>query len=267
MKHAESTALRRRLEAQRTQAEADIAGVEAQVEAGELDPITAADLISCYRQEIATTSLELGRQDDPDSETGSKRRTWVGAAVLMGAFALAALLAAQAIEPRQAGSFITGGSDQAAPVNPDDITNEQMEAVIAANPDLPEVASMRAALANRYFTEGDFSAALEHYLEALAGRLVPTQRAQALGRVGWMTYASGRTDLAQQYVDEALRTDPGYGEGTLFLALIELYGNDDPAAALTLLEQLAARDDLPADIRAQVEESVADATGRLADGT
>lgn len=261
---SDSAIARHRLEAQRAQAEADISGVEAQVEAGELDPATAAELISRYRHEIAAASVALGREDKPEREAVSGRRTWAGAGLLVGAFVVAGLLAAQAVEPRQPGNFITGGSDQPAPVNLDEVTNEQMEAVIAANPDVPEVASMRTALANRYFEAGDFSAALEQYLEALAGQLGASQRAQALGRVGWMTYLSGRTDLAQQYVEEALTTDSGYGEGTLFLALIELYGNDDAVAAQPLLERLAARDDLPADIRAQIEEAMTDAASRVA---
>lgn len=251
---------RHRLEAQRAQAEADIADVQAQMDAGELDAATATELIDRYRHEIASASLALGTLEDASADPVSRRRSWIGATLLIAAFAFAGFLAAQAIEPRQAGSFITGGPVQTGPVDLEEVTNEQMEAVIAANPDVPEVAQMRVALANRYFEEGDFSSALDHYLTGLTGALNPGQRAQALGRVGWMTFVSGQTDLAKQYVTEALATEPEYLEGTFFLALIELYGNADAAAARPLLEQLAARDDLPDEIRSQVERALDDAT-------
>ena len=105
--------IRRRLEAQRLQAEGDIADVAAQVQAGELDAETAAELIDRYRHEIAAASLALDSLDDaPPADPVSRRRSWVGAGLLVGAFVLAGFLAAQAIEPRQAGSFITGGWDR-----------------------------------------------------------------------------------------------------------------------------------------------------------
>ena len=251
---------RRQLQAeeQRRQAQTDIDEVQAQVEAGELDADTARNLIQRYRREIAAAMVD--DQDSGSDQTAGEtnRRRWVGAAVLLAAFAVAAVLAAQAIEPRPDGTFITGGpGDGADGVNLDDVSNDQMEAVIAANPDQPEVAQMRIALANRYFDEADFSAALDHYIAGMGGQLRADQRAQALGRVGWMTYLSGRTDLAQQYVEEALTVDAAYAEGTLFLGLIQLYGNDDPAAALPLLQAVAARDDLPPDVRTEVEDALA----------
>jgi len=257
------TAQRQRHERQRRQAEADIADVEMQVVAGELDRATANQLIDRYRHEIAALSVALTTVSEPVPDHVSRRRRWAGALILVAAFVVAGVLAGQAIRPRQQGSFITGGSDTPAVVDLDTVTNDQIEAVIAANPNVPEVAQMRLALANRYFEEADFSSALNHYLEAMGGQLGSGQRAQALGRVGWMTYISGQADLAQQYVERSIATDGEYAEGTLFLALIELYGNGDPAAALPLLEELSARDDVPADIRGQIEAATADAQAAL----
>ena len=71
-------------------------------------------------------------------------------------------------------------------------------------------ASCGGPLADRHFDDGAYSDALPHYLDALAGALDATRRARALARVGWMSFASGRTDLAEAYLTEALSTDPGY---------------------------------------------------------
>jgi tetratricopeptide (TPR) repeat protein len=263
---------RSRLEQQRAQAELDVAEVQSQVEAGEMDRATAEELIARYRHEIAQTSLQIAavdsqgdgaQADGPDPV--SRRRRRIGAGLLIGTFVVAGVLAAQAIQPRQEGQFVTGGpvNEGSGGLDLDTVTNDQMEAVISANADLPEVAQMRVALANRYFEEGEFSAALSHYIEAADGELRPDQRAQSLGRIGWMTYLSGRTDLAEDYLGQALSIDPGYAEGTFFLGLLELYGNNDPAAALPLLEQIAARDDLPDDIREQVDAAITDAAAAL----
>lgn len=261
----DTAATRVQAEVRRAQAERDIEEVASQVEAGELDDETAAALIARYEAEISDVSQQLDTipEASGDAPGGLSRRRLAGALLLGAAFVVAAVLAAQAVQPRQ-GGFITG--DQAAPTDLADVTNDQMEAVIAANPDVPEVARMRNALANRYFEEGDFSSALGHYLDALTGQLGVTDRAQALGRVGWMSFSSGRTDLGQQYIEEALLTDPSYAEGTFFYGLLQLYGNDDPAAALPLLEETAARDDLPDAIRAEVEAAIADARTSLDGG-
>ena len=279
-----SALLRLRLEQQRLQAQRDIDEVEGQVAAGEMDQATADELVARYRHEIAQATLQMdavssdtadGRHADTASETGQepdaidgvgRRRRIVGAALLIGTFLVVAMLASQAIQPRQEGQFATGGPESDAAVDLDSVTNDQMEAVIAANSELAEVAQMRIALANRYFEEGDFSSALEHYIEAADGELRSDQRAQALGRIGWMTYLSGRTDLAAEYLNQALLTEPGYAEAAFFLGLVELYGNDDPAAATPWLEQVAATDGIPDDIRDQVETALADARAGVTSG-
>ena len=99
-----------------------------------------------------------------------------------------------------------------------------MESVIAANADLPEVAGMRIALGDRYFNEGAHSDALRHYLPALDGRLDKTSRAKALARIGWMSFISGRPDLAERYLGEAIEIDGEYYEWHLYLGLVHLEG-------------------------------------------
>jgi hypothetical protein len=75
-----------------------------------------------------------------------------------------------------------------------------------------------------------------------------------------MFYQSGgQADVAAQYLRESLGIEPGYAEAELYLAMVLLYGLDDPAGAVPLLQALAGRDDLPAQVRVAIEEALRDA--------
>ena len=142
------------------------------------------------------------------------------------------------------------------------MTNDQMEAVIAANPGVPEIAAMRLALADRYFEEGRFSSALPHYLDALDGRLDRGRRARGMARVGWMSHLSGAGEPAEAYLARALEIDPDYLEAGLFLGLVR-FDRGDPAGALARLEPLLAEEGLPEGARQTLEETVREARRRL----
>ena len=140
-----------------------------------------------------------------------------------------------------------------AQIDLDSVSNEEIEAVVAANPD---IIPMRLALARRYFEEGEFDKALDHYFEVLNRE----QNPEALANVGWMTYLSGRPDIAVSYVEAALDRQPDYlaaewylgniyvalgrnGEATVFLTKITGSGevpDDVKEAALALIEQIRA---------------------------
>ena len=250
-------------------AERDIEDVRRQVADGELDEETAGTLIRRYRREIELLELEYEHEGvrtiEPatpptafstvSTTAASRRRRAAGTLLLLAVFAGVSLTAYYAIRPRE-GGFITG--DQQGAVDLSEITNDQMEAVIAANPDVPEIAAMRLRLADRYFDEGSFSSALPHYLGALEGTLDRTRRARGMARVGWMSYLSGAEQIAEAYLVEALEIDPDYRETDLFLGLIRLdQGNG--SGALDLLEPLLALEDLPDGTRRIVEDAVAEA--------
>ena len=177
----------------------DIEAVRDQQEAGDLDRVTAERLLARYESELQT----LQETDSTDSHPMIGKRRWVGALILIGVFTAVAVLAYGAIRPRE-GGFVTGDigtgnvgtGNVGTDVDLDTVTNDQMEAVIASNPDVPQVAAMRLALADRYFDEGAFSDGLPHYLAALEGELDSVRRARALARIGWMTFVSGRSDVA-----------------------------------------------------------------------
>ena len=242
-------------------AEQDIREVRRQLADGELDPTTARRLMERYRQEIA--ALDAGAAEirvagdeagDPAVPARSGRRL-VGTLLLVVAVIVVSVTAYLAIRPRQ-GGFVTGNAD--ASVNLSEVTNDQMEAVIAANPDVPEIAAMRLSLADRYFESGEFSNALPHYLGALEGVLDSTRRARSLARVGWMSFLSGNAEIARSYLDEALAVDGSYLESRLFLGLL-LISDGDPAGALEQLEPLLDEEGLPEPTRQALEETVAEA--------
>lgn len=249
-------------EEKRRAAVRDIEDVQRQVTEGELDSATAERLITRYRKEISRVDRGEGRKNrvegGPSGGTLRTRRL-VGALLLLGMFAGVSLTAFYAVRPRD-GGFITG--DMPGTVDLSEVTNDQMEAVIAANPDVPQIAAMRLSLADRYFEEGSFSSALPHYLEALEGTLDSTRRARGLARVGWMSYLSGSEEVAEAYLAEALVIDPSYDEAHLFLGLLHLYLGD-PEEALVHLEPLTRMEELPDGIRQVIDDAVARARSSL----
>jgi hypothetical protein len=126
--------------------------------------------------------------------------------------------------------------------------------VVAQNPD---ITSMRLALAERYFVDGDFPDALQHYMYVLdtQGIKDPT----ALANVGWMTYLSDVPEVAESFVEESLAIEPDGGIAFWYLASIRFYGLNDPAGAVAPLESLLEYEEVPDEIRTAAEELLADA--------
>ena len=233
----------------RAHAIADIEGVRRQVEDGELDQATADRLVARYQAEIE--GLVDEQPDRPTPSPTSARRV-VGAVLLIGALTAVSVVAFAAIRPRD-GGFVTGETDQGTDLA--SITNDQMESVIAANADLPEVAGMRIALGDRYFNEGAHSDALRHYLPALDGQLDKTNRAKALARIGWMSFISGRPDLAERYLGEAIEIDGGYYEWHLYLGLVRLEGCE-PDGALEQLDPLTSDENVPLELLPDIQVAI-----------
>lgn len=240
----------------------DIAEVRRQQAEGELDDETAERLVRRYQEEIDLLDRfdggGAGREEPEPGKTPRLRRL-AGALLLTGLFAGAAATAFYAVQNRE-GGFITGGAGGSVDLS--EVTNEQMEAVIAANSDVPEIAAMRLALADRYFEEGRFSSALPHYLGALEGALDRGRRARGMARVGWMSHLSDAGEVAETYLVRALEIAPDYPEVRLFLGLVR-FDRGDPAGALARLEPLLAEEGLPDDVRRVVEETVRQARTRL----
>lgn len=234
---------------------ADLKDLERQIDAGEVDDTSAARLRSRYEVEIADALVTVDAIVAGDNRDRSKRRTWFGVGLFIAVAGVAVFAVTQAIEPRPDGGFATGGvaSDVVAdgPVDLADITNEEMEAVIAANPDIP---GMRLALGRRYVEEGDFSAALPHYLYVLERDENP----EALMYLGWMTYLSGDPATGAALLERSLTADQGNELAAWFLANALFHGVGDRAGAVPLLEQVIASESAPPDIIAEAQRMLAE---------
>jgi tetratricopeptide (TPR) repeat protein len=231
------------------QARADLAALERQVEDGELAESDAARLRVTYLQEIsAAEQAAEPLVESPPAEGGRSRRLLIGLLLAVVALVGVTFAASRALVPR--------------PPSPSDadlseVSNEAMEAVIADNPDDPQINGMRLALADRYFEEEAYQRAFEHYRIVLENDPAAGEAARALGRMGWMTYRSGEPELALESIERAIEVDPSYGEARYFLGLVQLCGMADHEAAATTLEEVLTLPDLPAEVRPEVEEALA----------
>lgn len=214
-----------------------------------LDPPARGRTILLYALPVLALGvgvLAIARLRRPHVEpiARSPRRALVGAGLAALAGGAVLVMATQAVVERPAGGFVTGNDPGGRDLS--EVTNQEMEEVVAANPDL---VGMRLALADRYFLAGEFSPAVDHYLEVLQRR---PNEPEALSRVGWMAYLSSEPETAAGYLERALEAAPDYPEATWFLANVRLYGLDDPQGALPLLESLARLPDLSSEVREQV---------------
>lgn len=234
----------------------ELADLDRQVADGDLDPATADRLAARYRSDLARLedmersdeSAGEGPGDGAESVTQSRLRVSgralagiaiVGVAlVAITAFAVSSLRDAEGAGAEGVvGDVLSEGGD----VDLSSISNEQMEQVVAENPD---VIGMRLALARRYFEAGEFDRALDHYFEVLER----DQHPEALANVGWMTYLSDRPDVAVGYLEAALQRQPDYLPAQWFIAnvYVTLGRPDDSVPYLT---SLLRADDVPDAIR------------------
>lgn len=247
------------LEERRDLAIRDLAELEAQVRADEIDPVGAAALRARYEKDATAAIHGLRQLDDASpSDTAhappsSRRRSVL--ALVTGLAVAGSVVAAVAlpgfVEERPPGGYVTGNEATGDGRDLSQVTNEEMEEVVAANPD---VVGMRLRLAHRYLDEGENRRAFEHYMAVLDRQPHP----EAMSHVGWIVFQDGDIDLAVQLLEESRERDADDAETVWFLANVLLYGRSDADAALPLLEQLLERDDLGAQ-RAQVEDAIRDA--------
>lgn len=241
------------------QVDRDLEEVAGQVEAGELDEATAEELRKTYRRERSDLVERLAELEVQDGAPGSgpdRRRLLWGAVLMIVAFAAVTVVLLNTVQQRRPGELATGGVATdviTGDVNLADVTNEEMEAVVAENPD---IVPMRLALANRYFEAGEFDQALPHFMTVLD---LDQDNPEALASVGWMTYLSGRADVAETFVERALAAAPEYAQAYWFLGNIRLYGLEDAAGAISPFERLLEFEGVPEEIRIQAEDSLAEA--------
>ena len=231
----------------------DLAELDGQVADGDIDRATADRLAEKYRSRldalegIATDGdgvAPVSGDDAPPSRRRVSGRVIAGSALVGVAIIAIAVFAVNSLGDRSmAGAEGVVGDVVAGegPVDLSSITNEQMEEVVAANPD---VVGMRLALARRYFEAGEFDKALDHYFTILESE----QQPEALANIGWMTYLSGRPDIAVGYLEAALSLQPDYLPAKWFVANVYV-SLDRSDEAVPYLVEVASSPDTPQEVR------------------
>lgn len=242
-----------RLDDQVEQVRTDLVDVDAAVASGDLDRDTGDRLRATYHGELAELErrrAELDEVADPEPPVRDRRRMVAGTLLVLAGLATVGVLLAGTVADRRPGDPAVGGVPGdvvSGAVDLDAVSNEEMEAVVAQNPD---VTGMRLALADRYFVAGEFDRAVDHYLIVLERE---PDNVTALGAVGWMTHLSGRSDIGLSYVERALAIDPDFAQGYWYLASIRADGLDDPHGAVEPLRTLLGFEGLPEEIRTAAE--------------
>jgi tetratricopeptide (TPR) repeat protein len=178
-----------------------------------------------------------------------------GGLVLVVAFAGIVVVANNSLQDRVASAAGAADLDEQ---DLSEVSNETMEAAIAANIDNPQVAGMRLALAERYFDLGDYRSAFPHYLAVAEDPDAPSEQAiTALVRLGWMAYdGNGEVETATRLIDEALTIDPRSSFALYVKARLRWCGAGEAELASAILEDLLEDPDLVPEMRAQVESDL-----------
>lgn len=188
-------------------------------------------------------------------EERARRRILVPVVILGGALAVIVGLASFFLQERDgpaSGVADLSGQDL------DDVSNETMEAVIAANVDDPRVDGMRLALAERYFEIGDYRSAFPQYLAvAESPNATDPQAVTALVRLGWMAWdGNAEAEAAIGLFDQALAIDDTSSTAMYLKGQVIWCGTGDTDSATELFEAVLADPDLPAESRALVQDDL-----------
>lgn len=257
---------RRRLAEQADQARRDLEGLADQVEAGEIDEVTAAPLRAGYLRELETTRTELDLLAEEDGVTvpsgRSRGRLLVGGAILAAGVALTIGIVGSFAQERETDVLEGVAAGPGDGIDLDTVSNETMEAVIESYRDDPDVADqlplMEFRLAERYFEEQDYLASFPHYSNVIQHPSAPPDRIQAsLTRVGWLVWIlNDETDLALSTLDQALTIDPANTEALYVKGQILWCGAGLAAEAVPLFQQVLASDLLEPEVADQVSTDI-----------
>lgn len=254
------TTERDRLVERRDLVRRDLLELAAQQQDDEIAPETADRLRRSYEIELDALDTAIAGMAPVVGETKAAgtpgppvgRSPWrmaVGAVIVVGSVALIVALAARnsSGDAASAGGLI---------VDPASVSNEEMEAVVAAN---PEVNGMRMALADRYFDAEDYGAAFDHYLVIVHNDPTPAEESKALARVGWIAFRTNLPEAARDYVAASLKVDPENAEARIYIGFINFYGLGDAQTAIPQLQAALDIPDLSSVVIEQIEDALDDA--------
>lgn len=160
------------------------------------------------------------------------------------------------------------GEADPAPIDPSQIDiglipTERLEAILADSRNDPEFAKeipgVMLVLAERHFADSEYGRAFDLYTEILAHpETRRAQYAQSLSRVAWIGWLStGDAASALATVDQSLRLSPNNSETLYIKAQILWCAEVDTSEAITLLQTVLRAEDLPPEVRTQVEGDLA----------
>jgi len=193
-----------------------------------------------------------GTADAPPTQGRSRTRLVIGGVVLILAFAGIVVVAANSLQDRPAAAAGAADIDEQ---DLSEVSNETMEAVVAANAEDPQINGMRLALAERYFDAGDYRSAFPHYLVVAEDPdATGAEAITALVRLGWMAYeGNGEVETATRLIDEALIIDPESPVARYVRARVLWCGNGESEQAVETFEALLGDPDLATETRTQIE--------------
>lgn len=183
----------------------------------------------------------------------SRRWVWGAFALVLGG-AIAVGSIGQFQQGRPEDQNPTGAGEE---FDPEAVSNETLEAVIAANAENPAINGMRLALANRYFEEGDYQHAFGHYQIVLENEPAPNEAANAFTRLGWMVFdGNGETDLGLDLIDRGLELVPDDAFAVYLKGRILWCGKADADSASALFAAVLTSNDLDEEVRSRVESDL-----------
>jgi tetratricopeptide (TPR) repeat protein len=208
---------------------------------------------------IAWWRKHPGATEGGPPQPKSRKRILIGGVLLAAMFALIVGVAGNFLQERE------GATEGVADLTEEDladVSNETMEAVIAANLDNPQINGMRLALAERYYEEGDYRSAFPHYLAvAESPQATDIEASAALTRLGWMAFeGNGEVETAIRLLDQALAVEPGSPVALYLKGRVQWCGAEDAEAAIVLFEEVLANPDLPQESRTEIESDLERAT-------
>ncbi len=188
---------------------------------------------------------------DAMPQSRSRSRTLVGGLVLAGAAAVVVIVAGFFLQDREGP---TAGVANLEVQDLSEVSNETMEAVVAANLDNPQINGMRLALAERYYEAGDYRSAFPHYLAvAEATAASDAELVTALVRLGWMAWdGNGEVEAAIGLLDQALTIDSDSTTAMFLKGQVLWCGAGDADAAAGLFSVVLADPELSDDSKALV---------------
>ena len=251
-------------------ARTDLEELAQQVDDGELDEETAAELRSGYEAELAAAEAalaELGsppavkkpkpaaeskapsEKGQPEQKTGTlNTRLLVGAGILIAALVVILISVQNSSEPDQTATGPIPGAGDGA-----DLCAE-LEAALSDHSD----DQFRLALADCYSGTGNAMSAIEHYRTVAEDTAAsPADTARANVGLGLLNLQIGELQTTADYMSTALGEDANNVEAKYYLGMLLIYDLGDPEGGAEYLQSVLEAGNLPETVVLDIETALA----------